>query len=94
MLDSSRKLGMATGRILVALIALGLAPQITISAQIGSVDPSFNSSGGPNAQVLAAAPQPDQKMIIGGDFTTIGTASRARIARLNHGPRQGGWNEV
>src|SRR5688500_20394696 len=36
-----------------------------------------------NTLVRAIVVQPDGKIIIGGDFTTIGGAARNRIARLN-----------
>jgi uncharacterized delta-60 repeat protein len=48
----------------------------------GVLDPAFAPviSGGTN--VAAIAVQPDGKIVIGGDFTTVGGAARARIARL------------
>jgi uncharacterized delta-60 repeat protein len=54
----------------------------------GTIDPSFNASGtGTNAGVKRVVIQPDQQILIGGDFTSYnhsGTpASIARIARLN-----------
>ncbi len=53
----------------------------------GTVDPSFAIGGGvtaaSNARVLAIARQPDGKIIIGGNFTTVDGAARANIARVN-----------
>ncbi|HRK28998.1 MAG TPA: T9SS type A sorting domain-containing protein [Chitinophagales bacterium] len=60
----------------------------------GSLDPAFNSSGGvglggANGQVSSIVVQPDGKMLIGGDFTSVnGSAESAgtginRITRLN-----------
>ncbi len=48
----------------------------------GQVDPTFNLAQ-PNADVYCVVRQPDGKLLIGGDFTGIGVANRARIARLN-----------
>src|SRR5207248_11734991 len=52
-----------------------------LHAQNGTLDPAFDPK--PNAAVFALAAQGDGKLIIGGDFTQIGTTSRNRIARLN-----------
>lgn len=47
----------------------------------GSLDETFNSNvqGNPKTIIL----QPDGKILIGGDFTTVGGVSRKNIARLN-----------
>src|SRR6185295_14257980 len=52
----------------------------------GSVDPTFNP--GANNTISTLALQPDGKIIVGGDFTSIGgggtgSTARNRIARLN-----------
>ena len=49
----------------------------------GTVDTTFNPGGGPNNRPLAIAVQPDGKILIGGQFTSIDGVPRARIARLN-----------
>jgi uncharacterized delta-60 repeat protein/uncharacterized repeat protein (TIGR01451 family) len=50
----------------------------------GNVDLTFDTSNlGLDGTVWAVAPQPDGKVVIGGDFTTAGGLSRPRIARLN-----------
>ncbi|MFN2169163.1 MAG: putative Ig domain-containing protein, partial [Anaerolineae bacterium] len=49
----------------------------------GSLDNSFNPSTGPNLLVRAVALQPDNKVVIGGSFTTVDGVVRNRIARLN-----------
>ena len=47
----------------------------------GSLDTSFNP--GANAQVIALAVQPDGKILVGGDFTTLGGQPRNHLGRLN-----------
>ncbi len=50
----------------------------------GSRDASFTTvDRGPDGRVHAVALQPDGKIVIGGEFTHVGSADRARIARLN-----------
>jgi uncharacterized delta-60 repeat protein/uncharacterized repeat protein (TIGR01451 family) len=50
----------------------------------GNVDLTFDTSGlGLDGTVWAVAPQPDGKVVIGGDFTMAGGLLRSRIARLN-----------
>jgi uncharacterized delta-60 repeat protein len=49
----------------------------------GSVDSTFDPGSGPNSVVQAVAIQPDGKVLLGGGFTTIGTAGRRYIARLD-----------
>jgi uncharacterized delta-60 repeat protein len=58
----------------------------------GSVDPSFNP--GTNSKVFAVAVQPDGKILIGGDFTTLGCCGpgfppRSGIARVS---ATGAWD--
>ena len=49
----------------------------------GGLDSSFNPGTGVNNSVGALAVQPDGKVLIGGDFTTVKDLDRSRIARLN-----------
>ncbi len=49
----------------------------------GVVDQTFSSGSGPNGTVYALAVQPDGKVIIGGDFTTINLQPAPYLARLN-----------
>jgi uncharacterized delta-60 repeat protein len=50
----------------------------------GSLDTSFQTtSGGANGEVYAVAVQSDQKILIGGVFTSVNGTGRVRIARLN-----------
>ncbi|MCI0537696.1 MAG: hypothetical protein L0Z50_20980, partial [Verrucomicrobiales bacterium] len=51
--------------------------------QPGSIDPSFNGIGGPDQAVLCLALQPDAKIIVGGNFTTINGTRRNSIARFH-----------
>lgn len=48
----------------------------------GELDPSFDPGTGPDRQVWALAVQPDDQILLGGDFQNINGMSRARIARL------------
>lgn len=52
-------------------------------SQGGFVDPSFNAGIIPNGYVYAMAQQSDQKIVVGGSFTSIGGVPGSRIARLN-----------
>jgi uncharacterized delta-60 repeat protein len=56
------------------------------------LDQTFNPTTN-NGVVFAVAAQADGKVIIGGTFTTVGSSSRARIARLNaNGTLDGSFN--
>jgi uncharacterized delta-60 repeat protein len=49
----------------------------------GALDNSFDPGAGPDVNILTTSLQADGKIIIGGNFTSIGTISRNHIARLN-----------
>ncbi len=49
----------------------------------GSLDTTFDPGSGADDTVYAVVVQPDGKVLIGGDFTTVDGVSRSRIARLN-----------
>lgn len=49
----------------------------------GSIDTTFQVGTGANFAVFSIGLQPDGKVLIGGDFTTINGIGRNRIARLN-----------
>lgn len=51
----------------------------------GSVDSAFVPPTDLNGVVHSVAVQPNGKVVLGGDFTTVGGISRNRIARLNAG---------
>lgn len=49
----------------------------------GSLDATFSPGLGPDGNVWALVAQPDGKVIIAGEFSTVGGSARARVARLN-----------
>ncbi|MEZ4791149.1 MAG: T9SS type A sorting domain-containing protein [Flavobacteriales bacterium] len=49
----------------------------------GSIDLSFAPGSGANNTLLSVAVQPDDRILIGGDFTSYNGAGRNRILRLN-----------
>ena len=49
----------------------------------GSVDASFDSGAGPSGLVRILKVQPDGRILIGGEFTTVNSTNRNRIARLS-----------
>lgn len=58
-------------------------PKIARLNSDGSLDESFNPSGGFNNEVYAIALQADNKMIVAGKFTMFNGSSSNRIVRLN-----------
>jgi len=75
------------GRILAAgmFTAIGgtLRTNIARLQADGTFDPSFNSGAGPSGLVRIMALQPDGRILIGGEFTTVNKTNRNRVARLN-----------
>jgi len=65
---------------------VGSTPQnyvARLSGVDGSMDRSFlTGSGGPNAPVLSVLNQTDNRLLIGGSFTTVNTVSDSSLARL------------
>jgi uncharacterized delta-60 repeat protein/uncharacterized repeat protein (TIGR01451 family) len=51
--------------------------------QDGTLDPTFDPGSGANGTIRTVVIQPDGRILIGGDFTTIGGVPRGHIARLN-----------
>ncbi len=49
----------------------------------GTVDGTFNPGAGASSVVYALAVQPNGNVLVGGNFTTFGGASRNRVARVN-----------
>ncbi len=59
----------------------------------GSVDASFNANTSANPLVLGVVPQPDGKILLGGQFTTVNGAARNGLARVNaDGTLDAGFN--
>jgi len=53
--------------------------------QDGAVDEEFDSTLGADNTVYSSVVQPDQKIVIGGDFITVGGLTRRGVARINVG---------
>ncbi len=68
-------------RLLVALSCLLLWH--SAKGAPGDLDPSFNPGSGLNESVSAIAVQPDGRIVVAGDFTSVPGLLRSRIARLN-----------
>lgn len=49
----------------------------------GSLDPSFDPTGGPDGRVHDIAIQPDGRIVIGGEFMHVNGIYGPRIARLH-----------
>jgi uncharacterized delta-60 repeat protein len=75
-----KALPMTTLKSSACAATLLLATLLNAFAGPGALDASF----APNASspIYAEAIQPDGRLVIGGDFTTVGGATRSRIARL------------
>ncbi len=75
------------GKILIAgnFTSVGASPRSRIARlnADGTLDSGFGDSGVANFEVRAIALQPDGKIIIGGDFTTVGSTAMSGVARLN-----------
>ena len=75
-----RRVHRAAGIAITLLIVLG-AVVGAWAASGGTLDPGFNPNV--NGDVNAIATQPDGKVLIGGEFTTVGGTARNNVARLN-----------
>ncbi|MCI0537864.1 MAG: hypothetical protein L0Z50_21835, partial [Verrucomicrobiales bacterium] len=49
----------------------------------GTLDLTFDPGNGADGRIQAVALQPDEKLLIGGQFTNINGVARSRVARLN-----------
>jgi len=77
---------MAICRLFLILLFWMMAAFLTplcLQAQPGSLDSSFDPGTGVDQSVFAIAIQPDGRIIIAGDFTTMRGTPRKGIARLN-----------
>lgn len=68
-------------RAYLAILVLSFCP--SARAQSGSLDTSFDPGTGANGNIFTTLVQPDGKVIIGGEFTSVDGMPRNRIARLN-----------
>jgi uncharacterized delta-60 repeat protein len=60
-----------------------LLTSLGMFAQDGGLDTAFNPTGGANGEVYASVVQSDGKLIIGGQFTTVGGITKNYLARIN-----------
>jgi uncharacterized delta-60 repeat protein len=60
-----------------------LAAWTQASGQVSLLDPSFNIGPGASDTVDALVVQADQRILVGGEFTTIGGCSNSFLVRLN-----------
>ena len=49
----------------------------------GTLDPAITASQSPNGAVYAVAVEPDGKIVIGGEFSTVGSSERRNVARFH-----------
>jgi uncharacterized delta-60 repeat protein len=70
-----------------ALIGADSATAVILDDDLpsGSVDSSFNPGAGPNGPVRALKFALNNRLLIGGEFTSVNGVPRSRIARLNPG---------
>jgi uncharacterized delta-60 repeat protein len=59
-----------------------IRPRIARLNENGSIDTSFGVSGGASDWIVSLAVQPDDRLIIGGFFTSFAGIPRTRVARL------------
>jgi uncharacterized delta-60 repeat protein len=69
--------------------ASGSVTSSVASLKVTLVDTFNSSANGCNSTVYSMAVQPDGKVLVGGNFTTLGGQSRSRIGRLNS---DGSWD--
>ncbi len=78
---------LADGRILIAGSFLAFQgnsrPYVARLNPDGSFDPGFGAGLGPDQTVWSLAPLADGRVVVGGEFTTVGGQPRNRLARLN-----------
>ena len=74
-----------------AVVAVGTgATAAHATGPDGTLDTTFNHGGVGDFAVNALAIQPNGKIIVGGNFTSIGGQNRLRLARLNTDGSAGG----
>jgi uncharacterized delta-60 repeat protein len=72
----------SSGRLLFATGSSKLKPLVRLLSN-GAIDPTFNIGSGPNDRLRKIAVQPDDKIIVIGDFTIFAGKPRKFVARLN-----------
>ncbi len=65
------------------LLVLAFSAGVARAQDEVSLSSAFGSGEGVNGEVLAAAIQPDGKIVIGGRFSAVNGIARSNIARLN-----------
>lgn len=63
--------------------AVSVAGGLALLNTNGTLDTSFNPGAGPNATCVIVASQPDGRILIAGNFTSVNGTNINRIARLN-----------
>jgi uncharacterized delta-60 repeat protein len=77
-------MNIATGLLGPAVLAfLASVFCVSLAAQPGSLDTTFDPGAGTNDFVFSSVVQPDGKVVIGGAFTSVNGVNRNHIARLN-----------
>ena len=68
-----------------AFSTFNLFPSVRVArvTENASFDQDFQATNQMDGWIYAQALQPDGKLLVGGDFTRVGTANRRRLARLN-----------
>src|SRR5262245_46462629 len=74
---------MKTNKVVFLLCAFLAGAFTRVNAASGDVDLTFDPGSGVNGFVRAVAVQPDGKVLIGGDFTTVHARMCTALARLN-----------
>ncbi len=59
--------------------------RLALLSPSGTVDPVFGASGGADNTIYASVIAPDQRIYVGGDFTSIAGQTRRGVAKLNIG---------
>lgn len=72
----------ATAAIAFAAPVLFATPALRAQSD-GSVDATFNAATSSGALTLAVVPQPDGRLIVGGNFNSVNGTPRAGLARVN-----------
>ena len=59
--------------------------RLALLSSSGTVDPVFGAAGGADNTIYASVIAPDQRIFVGGDFTSIAGQTRRGVAKLNIG---------